>query len=184
MYKSGLLFAVASSTAQLCEDARRLFAWQEIDQELPTISAEETQVAPLGENIKKAKRDLRESVWRSFNNVALLVKNNEVGFIDLGKAHSSAAKDIIQFISDELMNVDDMQKGDQPEPPGSELAARFARVEREICERCVPRVTPSSAAIVTRSDHSDDRAAFLTDRLCTSARRETANTSRSISKRR
>jgi hypothetical protein len=113
-HKSGLLFAVANSTSQLCEDARRLLAWQEIEQELPTISAEETQVAQLGENIKKAKRDLRESVWRSFNNIALLGKNNEVRFIDLGKAHSCAAKDIIQFVLNELMNVDEVPKGISP----------------------------------------------------------------------
>ena len=68
----------------------------------------------LGDNIKKARRDLRESVWRSYNNVALLGKNNEVRFIDLGKAHSSAAKDIIQFILNELMNVDEVQKGISP----------------------------------------------------------------------
>jgi hypothetical protein len=91
-----------------------LLAWEEIEQELPTISVDNTQVSQLGENIKKARRDLRESVWRSYNNVALLGKDNTVRIIDLGKAHSSAASSIIQYILNELMNIDEVQKGITP----------------------------------------------------------------------
>ena len=41
-------------------------------------------------------------------------KNNKVRFIDLGNVHSSAAPSIIQFIVNELMHVDEVQKGIRP----------------------------------------------------------------------
>lgn len=113
-YKSGLIFVVCGSPGPLFEDSRRLLAWQEIEQELPTISVDDSQVTQLSSNIKKAKLDLKESVWRNYNNVALLGKDNSVRFIDLGKPHSSAAASIIQFILNELSNVDEVQKGITP----------------------------------------------------------------------
>ena len=53
-------------------------------------------------------------MWRSYNNIALLGKNNEVRFIDLGNVHSSAATTIIQFIVNELVHVDEIQSGISP----------------------------------------------------------------------
>ena len=73
-YKSGLVFVVAQSPGPLWEDARRALAWEEIQRELPTISVDKTQIAQLEDNIKKSHRDLKENVWRSYNNVALLGK--------------------------------------------------------------------------------------------------------------
>lgn len=78
------------------------------------ISVDKTQVAQLEDNIKKSHRDLKENVWRTYNNVALLGKNNEVRFIDLGNVHSSAASTIIQFIVNELVHVDEIQSGISP----------------------------------------------------------------------
>jgi hypothetical protein len=75
---------------------------------------DKTQIAQLDDNIKKSRRDLKEGVWRCYNNVALLGKNNEVRFIDLGNMHSSAAASIIQFIVNELMHVDEIQTGIGP----------------------------------------------------------------------
>jgi hypothetical protein len=66
------------------------------------------------DNIKKSRRDLKENVWRSYNNVALLGKNSEVRFIDLGNVHSSAASTLIQFIVNELVHVDEIQSGISP----------------------------------------------------------------------
>lgn len=113
-YKSGLAFVVANSAAPLYESARRVLAWEEIEKELPGISVDKTQITQLDENIKKSRRDLKEGVWRCYNNVALLGKNNEVRFIDLGSMHSSAAASIIQFIVNELMHVDEIQTGIGP----------------------------------------------------------------------
>jgi hypothetical protein len=113
-YKSGLVFVVANSASPLCESARRVLAWEEIERELPGISVDKTQITQLEDNIKKSKRDLKEGVWRCYNNVALLGKNNEVRFIDLGNMHSSSAASIIQFIVNELMHVDEIQTGIGP----------------------------------------------------------------------
>jgi hypothetical protein len=41
---------------------------------------DKTQIAQLEDNIKKSHRDIKENVWRSYNTVALLGKNNEVRF--------------------------------------------------------------------------------------------------------
>jgi hypothetical protein len=113
-YKSGLVFAVAQSTGPLFEDARRVLAWDEIEKELPSINVDASQIAQLDDNIKKARRDLRDNVWRSYNNIALLGKNNDVRFIDLGNMHSSSATTIIQFIVNELVHVDEIQSGISP----------------------------------------------------------------------
>jgi hypothetical protein len=113
-YKSGLVFVVANGPAPLFEAARRVLAWDEIKKDLPGISVDDVQIAQLEDNIKKAKRDLREGIWRCYNNVALLGKNNEVRLIDLGNVHSSAAATIIQFLINELMRVDEIQTGIGP----------------------------------------------------------------------
>jgi len=113
-YKSGLVFVVASSASPLYESARRVLAWEEIEKELPGISVDKIQITQLEDNIKKSRRDVREGVWKSYNNIALLGKNNEVRFIDLGNMHSSAAASIIQFIINELMHIDEIQTGIGP----------------------------------------------------------------------
>ena len=82
--------------------------------DLPGINVDDVQIAQLEDNIKKAKRDVKEGIWRCYNNVALLGKNNEVRLIDLGNVHSSAAASIIQFLINELMRVDEIQTGIGP----------------------------------------------------------------------
>jgi hypothetical protein len=113
-YKSGLVFVVANSSSSLYESARKVLAWEEIEKELPGISVDKTQIMQLEDNIKKSRRDVKEGVWRCYNNIALLGKTNEVRFIDLGNMHSSAAASIIQFIVNELMHVDEIQTGIGP----------------------------------------------------------------------
>jgi hypothetical protein len=75
-FKSALIFAVPQTPAQLKEDARRLLAWEEIQEELPGISIDDTQRSQLAENLKKAQRDLKETVWRTYKNIMLLGKDN------------------------------------------------------------------------------------------------------------
>ena len=41
--------------------------------------------------MEKAKRDLREFIWRSYKHVLLLGKDNRIKEVDLGLEHSSAA---------------------------------------------------------------------------------------------
>lgn len=113
-FKSALLFSVPQSAAQISEDARRLLAWEEIQIELPEINVDDTQRNQLTENVKKAQRDLKESVWRTYKNVMLLGKDNQVHAIDLGLVHSSSAESLVQFIVNQLRQVDEIQSGISP----------------------------------------------------------------------
>ena len=124
----------AQSTGPLREDARRLLAWEEIEEELPGINVDETQRHQLTETIKKTQRDLRENVWRSYKNILLLGKDNQVRVVDLGLVHSSAAESLVQFIINHLRQADEIQSGISPNflvrnwPPAfKEWSTRAAR---------------------------------------------------------
>jgi hypothetical protein len=113
-FKSALLFAVPQGPAQIREDARRLLAWEEIQTELPGINVDDAQRGQLVDNLKKAQRDLKESVWRTYKNIMLLGKDNQVHTIDLGLAHSSAAESLVQFIVNQLRQADEIQASISP----------------------------------------------------------------------
>jgi hypothetical protein len=108
------VFCVAQSAGPLREDARRLLAWQGIEEELPGINVDETQRHQLTENIKKSQRDLRENVWRSYKNILLLGKDNKVRVVDLGLVYSSSAESLVQFIINHLRQADEIQSGISP----------------------------------------------------------------------
>lgn len=82
MFKSALLFAVAEDDSALRDETRKLLAWQAIKDE-EEDKLDDTQQTQLTENLKKAQRDLKECVWRTYKNVALLGKDNKVRIIDL-----------------------------------------------------------------------------------------------------
>jgi len=113
-FKSALNFTVPQNAAQIREGARRLLAWEEIKIELPEINVDDAQRSQLVESIKKAQRDLKETVWRTYKNVMLLGKDNQIRTIDLGLVHSSASESLIQFIVNQLRQVDEIQSGISP----------------------------------------------------------------------
>lgn len=114
-FKSAVIFCVAQSPAPLREDARRLLAWKEIHDELPGMNVDETQRHQLEDSIKRAHRDLKEIVWRSYKNIVLLGKGNELQVIDLGLVHSSAADSLVQLIINHLRQADEIQAGISPQ---------------------------------------------------------------------
>ncbi|MCX6878267.1 MAG: hypothetical protein NTW21_31310 [Verrucomicrobia bacterium] len=66
----------------------------------------------MAENLGKSKRDLKESVWRSFNHVLLLDKGNALREVDLGLVHSSStAGGPIENIINRLTVDGDFDKG-------------------------------------------------------------------------
>jgi len=112
-FKSALLFAVADDDAALRDEARKLLAWQAIkDEEEDKLDI--VQKAQLAENLKKAQRDLKECVWRTYKNVALLGKDNKVRVVDLGLVHSSQANSMIKLIVDRLRQDGDIETGVSP----------------------------------------------------------------------
>jgi len=112
-FKSALLFAVADDDAALRDEARKLLAWHAIkDEEEDKLDA--AQQAQLAENLKKAQRDLKECVWRTYKNVALLGKDNKVRVVDLGLVHSSQANSMVKLIVDRLRQEGDIETGVSP----------------------------------------------------------------------
>ena len=77
--------------------------WEAIDAESGDLNLDETQKRQLSENLKKAQRDLRDSVWRSYNRVFLLGKDNAMQEVPLGYPTLGSADSPITFIINELV---------------------------------------------------------------------------------
>lgn len=113
-FKSALFFAVADSDAALREEARKLLAWEDIKNEEEELRLDDVQKRQLVENLKKAQRDLRECVWRSYKNIVLLGKDNNPRVVDLGLVHSSAAESMVALILNRLRQDGDVEDGVSP----------------------------------------------------------------------
>jgi hypothetical protein len=114
-FKSGLIWAVAEGPDALRDDARKALAWEDIYDEKEELRLDEAQSRQLSENLKKAQRDIRETVWRTYKNVVLLAKDGEWKTVDLGLVHSSAAQSISQLIIERLAQAGDIEdKGVSP----------------------------------------------------------------------
>ncbi len=100
-FKSALIWCVPETAAQIRDEAKKLLAWEEIRDE-ESNRLEETQKRLLAESLKKAERDLKESVWRSYKYILLLGKDNKLKAIDLGLVHSSAADSPVSLILNRL----------------------------------------------------------------------------------
>jgi hypothetical protein len=112
-FKSAIIWAIADSDTQLREEARKLLAWEDINNE-ESESLDESQKRQLIENLKKAQRDLKESVWRSYKNIALLGKDNKIRIIDLGMVTSSMAKTMVDLIINRLRQDGDVESNISP----------------------------------------------------------------------
>lgn len=113
-YKSALVWAIADSAAPLRDEARKALAWEAIKDEAAGLRLDEAQGKKLDESIFKARRDLREAVWRSYKNVVLLDKSNELRRVDLGLVHSSAADTLMNLIVNRLRQDGDIADGISP----------------------------------------------------------------------
>ena len=112
-FKSSIIFCVPETPDILREDARKVLAWEAVDDD--DLKLDETQVHQLAENLKKARRDLKETIWRSYKNLMLLGKDNTVKRVDLGLVHSSAATDLVSLIVTRLSSDGDLEtKGISP----------------------------------------------------------------------
>lgn len=114
-FKSALLWAVPENAEALREEARKVLAWEDIEDESGDLKLDETQRRQLEENVKKAQRDLREAVWRTYKNVLLLGKDGTWQTVDLGLVHSSAAETIVTLIVNRLKERGDIEDGLSPQ---------------------------------------------------------------------
>jgi Protein of unknown function (DUF499) len=105
-YKSAVIFAVIDPGNKLRDEARKVLAWENIkSQEWNDLN--DLQKRQLTENLKKAERDLQEAVWRSYQHIVLLGKDNQLQTIDMGAGSSSSAdssKSITTVILNRLQN--------------------------------------------------------------------------------
>jgi hypothetical protein len=97
-YKSGLIWVLADGGVALKEEARKLLAWEAIQDEQEGLRLDDQQRQQVAENVKRSENDLRECVWRSYHTLVLLDKTNALRTIDLGLIHSSAAPSLVQLI--------------------------------------------------------------------------------------
>ncbi len=105
-FKSGLFFSVLDDAATLKDEARKLLAWQDIVDDSDDLKLDESQRRQLTENVKKAERDVREAVWRSYKHVYYLGADGEITHEDLGLLHSSAAPTLTELITSRLRQKD------------------------------------------------------------------------------
>src|SRR5207247_5188597 len=71
-FKSGLVWAVPEGADSLRDDARKALAWEDITDEETDLRLDDGQKRQLAESLKKAQRDIKETVWRTYKNVMLL----------------------------------------------------------------------------------------------------------------
>ncbi|MER8395423.1 DUF499 domain-containing protein [Mesorhizobium sp. M1340] len=114
-FKSGLVWAAAEGADSLRDDARKALAWEDIADEEADLRLDDAQSRQLAESLKKAQRDIRETVWRTYKHVMLLGKDGAWKTVDLGLVHSSAAPSISQLIIERLSQASDIEdKGVSP----------------------------------------------------------------------
>jgi hypothetical protein len=111
-FKSALIWVIAESGQPLLEEARKVLAWQAIDDDALELKLDEPQKKTLAESLQKARRDLRESVWRTYHYVLLLNKENALRDLDLGLVHSSSTTGgPIENIINRLTTDSEIEKG-------------------------------------------------------------------------
>jgi len=118
-FKSALIFCIPESHEALREESRKVLAWQAIDDECgdeeeKKKKLDESQIRQLAENIKKARRDLREAIWRNYKTLVYLGKDNAMKPVDLGLVHSSAATDLPSYFLTCLRQEGDLEPGVSP----------------------------------------------------------------------
>jgi len=135
-FKSAILWVVPDAAPNLNNAARELLALEEIDREKPSLRLDESQLRQLDEGLGKARRDLREAVWRTYKYLVFLGKDNALRTVDLGLVHSSAAESLVGLIIQRLQLDDELLSSVSPNflirnwPPafaGKEWSTRAVR---------------------------------------------------------
>ncbi len=108
-FKSALIFSAPDPGSAASEAARNLLAWEAIDDDHESKSRlDDTQRRQLTESVKRAKKDLREALWRSYRYLYLLNKENTLREVDLGQITSSMAGSLSELILNRLIKDDEV----------------------------------------------------------------------------
>jgi hypothetical protein len=108
-FKSGIIFAVSDSGAGVPDAARTVIAWEDIADDEESLSRlDEAQKRSLSESLRRAKKDLEESIWRAYRHVWLLGRDNMLKHIDLGQITSNLAPSLVDLILGQLLHDEDV----------------------------------------------------------------------------
>jgi hypothetical protein len=111
-FKSALLFAVAEGSSTLHEEARKLLAYEDIQDDDETVKRlDESQRRQLRAGVDRAGRDLKETVWRTYHYLVLLSKDNALKDINLGMINSSMSRSLVELILQRLQQDDELVPG-------------------------------------------------------------------------
>ena len=114
-YKSALIFSAPDASSNVRDAARSVLAWEDIDDDEDTKKrVDEAQLKLLERNVKNARRDLDEAIFRAYRHVYLLGKDNKLQPSDLGQITSSSAGSIVELILRELERNDEFTSGVSP----------------------------------------------------------------------
>ncbi len=113
-FKNALVWAIPDSSIALYDDARKLLSWEEIKAEEEELQLDDVQKRQLEENRKKGVRDLKETVWKTYKNIMLLGKDNNIRSIDLGLIHSSSSNSIVDLYIERLTKDGDIESSISP----------------------------------------------------------------------
>jgi hypothetical protein len=110
-FKSAQIWMVADSARNLRDEATKLLAWEDIEAEADQLNYDEAQLNQLRENVKRAHRDLKEAIWRTYKAVVLLGKDNKLKVVDLGLVTSSSGSSPVDNALNRLQQDGDLEKG-------------------------------------------------------------------------
>src|SRR3954447_9467448 len=133
-FKSALIFVAPENDAALRDEARKLLAWEDIrDDDEMVKRLDEGQRRQLDTGAKKASRDLKEAVWRTYKYLFLLGRDNALQDIDLGLVNSSAAGTLAGLYVKRLRERDEITDGVGP----NKLIKAWPPVNREWTTKAV-----------------------------------------------
>lgn len=113
-FKSALVWVVADDSHSLGDEARKVLAWKDIENDSGEYKLDESQLKQLQENLKRSERDLREAVWRTYKCIFLLADDGSLRRIELGLVHSSAAASLLDLVIGRLKQDDLVVEGVSP----------------------------------------------------------------------
>lgn len=113
-FKNALVWCVADDSSTLTEEARNLLAWEDLKEEQDELGLDAIQRRQLAENLEKSRRNLRESVWRTYKNLLLLGQDNQLRVVDLGLVHSSQNESLTGLIISRLTQEDALVESVSP----------------------------------------------------------------------
>lgn len=113
-FKNALIWVVAENESVMKTAAQNRLAWETIADEQDELQLSDSQKEQLKRNMARAKSDLKESVWRMYNRVYLLGKDNRLREVDLGRHNSSSAANMLTLIIRELRKYGDVEDAISP----------------------------------------------------------------------